>query len=195
MKSQSQGPSSRVRPEGKHDPQPAVEGHSRTEWGRDESSLPTPPSVDDLSVTRERERRPVEAFVHRWHSLELGPGWKACFGARYHNQLVAVCVVGRPKARHADDGSELAITRYCSRPDAPHNTGTWLIAKARDWAKLEGYSSISAHAGVEGNRGDIYRAAGFDLVDESEADGNNWTSRRGRTGHGNYTRRKYVYEL
>jgi GNAT superfamily N-acetyltransferase len=194
-KSKLQEIDDRVDRDHKYDPQPEVKPRERTEKRRYGWSIPSPPDVGSLTLTRERERQPVDAFVNQWHTLELGPGWKACFGARYRDRLVAVCVIGRPKGRHADDGTELAITRYCARPDAPQNTGSWLIAQARDWARLEGYDTISAHAGVAGNLGNIYQAAGFDLVDESEADGDNWTSRRGRSGHGNYTRRKYVYEL
>lgn len=84
------------------------------------------------------------------------------------------------------------ITRYSSRLDAPYNPGTWLISKARDWAMLEGFDTISAHAGVEGNHGEVYKAAGFELVDKREASGDNWTN---RNGFGEYTRRKYVCEL
>lgn len=118
-------------------------------------------SLDDLELTRERDRQPVNEFLEQRHPLGSVPGWKACFGARYDDLLVAVVVLGRPVSRAADDGSELSITRFCRRDDRPDNTGSWLIAPARQWAYLEGYETLSAHAGVAGNFGDVYAAVGF----------------------------------
>lgn len=57
---------------------------------------PTPKSVTDLNLTRERKKAPVDEFLERGHPLGSVPGWKACFGARYRDHLVAVVVVGRP---------------------------------------------------------------------------------------------------
>ena len=165
----------------------------------DESSkglcqLPTPESVDHLELTRERERQPINAFLEQRHPLGGVPGWKACFGARYCDSIVAVVVVGRPVARQAPD-SELAITRYCRREDRPANTGLWLIARTRRWAALEGYDTLSAHAGVAGNGGTVYEAAGFECESVNVADGAGWQSRDGRGEWDDYTRRKWVSEL
>lgn len=159
------------------------------------TDLPTPPSVDDLQFTREREQKPVNQFLEQRHPLGPVPGWKACFGARYADYLVAVVVVGRPVARLADDGTELSITRYCRRDDRPANTGSWLIAKAKDWTYLEGYEALSAHAGVAGNYGTVYEAAGFDCEKAELADGTGWTNRDGRDSWDDYERRKWVYRF
>jgi len=159
-------------------------------------SLPSPASVDDLQLTRERTQRPVNEFLEQRHPLGGVPGWKACFGARYSDLLVAVVVLGRPVARNADDGTEVSITRYCRRDDRPSNTGTWLLARARKWAALEGYETISAHAGVAGNYGTVYDAAGFDVVDVTMADGQGWLSQGDdRDTWDDYERRKWVYNL
>ena len=137
---------------------------------------PTPSSVDDLVLVRERERKPVNEFLEQRHPLGSVPGWKACFSARYRDTIVAIVVVGRPVARAADDGSELSITRFARRDDRPANTGSWLIARARNWARLEGYATISAHSGIAGNYGMVYEAAGFEVTDLSMADGQGWLS-------------------
>lgn len=159
------------------------------------TSPPTPVSVDDLELTRERDRQPVNEFLEQRHPLGAVAGWKACFGARYQDYLVAVVVIGRPVARMADDGTELSITRYCRRDDRPDNTGSWLIARARDWVELEGYEALSAHAGVAGNYGHVYEAAGFGCEKVEVADGKGWTNRDGRESWDDYERRKWVYRF
>lgn len=155
---------------------------------------PTPSSVDDLELTRERTRQPINEFLEQRHPLGDVPGWKACFSARYRDSIVAVVVVGRPVARQSPDG-ELSVTRFCRREDRPANTGSWLIARARRWAALEGYDTLSAHAGVAGNYGTVYEAAGFDCVETTVADGAGWKSREGRDSWDDYQRRKWVSEL
>ncbi|WP_425498956.1 MULTISPECIES: XF1762 family protein [Halobacteriales] len=129
------------------------------------------------------------------HKLGGIPGWKAAFGARHKSNLIAVCVLGRPVARMVDEDKEISITRYGSRPERPSNTGSWLIARARKWAFLEGYQRISAHAGVAGNKGTIYSAAGFKLVREEKAQGDSWQSREGRSSVDDFVRRKWIYRL
>ncbi|WP_135666604.1 hypothetical protein [Halorhabdus rudnickae] len=59
---------------------------------------------------------------------------------------------------------------------------SWLISKARDWAERAGYSRIAALAGVDGNRGHCYPAAGFELEEKVsqyvDGNGNVWPKRR-----------------
>lgn len=160
------------------------------------SSPPTPSTVDDLELVRERERQPVNEFLEQRHPLGSVPGWKACFSARYNDSIVALVVVGRPTARMADDGTELSITRFCRRDDRPANTGSWLIARSREWARLEGFDTISAHAGVAGNYGTVYEAAGFEVTNVTMADGSGWlTQGDDRDTWDDYERRKWEYEL
>lgn len=160
------------------------------------SAPPTPASVDDLELVRERKRAPVNEFLEQRHPLGRVPGWKACFSARFRDSIVAVVVIGRPVARQADDGTELNVTRFCRREDRPANTGSWLIARARDWARLEGYDTLTAHSGVAGNYGTVYEAAGFECVDTVMADGKGWLSQgEDRKTWEDYERRKWEYEL
>jgi hypothetical protein len=163
-----------------------------------EEKINTPYSVSDLRLSRERSRNEVNAFLESnpvEHKLGGVPGWKAAFGARYQTELIAVCILGRPVSRMVDADEEISITRFGTRPERPANTGSWLIAQARDWAFLEGYQRISAHAGVAGNRGTVYSAAGFKLVREEKAQGDSWQSREGRSSVDDFIRRKWVYEL
>lgn len=162
------------------------------------NEVETPSSVSDLKVSRERSRNEVNDFLESeviGHKLGGVPGWKAAFGARYNTHLIAVCVVGRPVARMVNAEEELSITRYAAHPERPANTGSWLIAHARRWAFLEGFSRISAHAGVAGNGGTVYAASGFELTREDFARGDSWKSREGRSGVNDFIRRKWVYQL
>lgn len=159
------------------------------------ADMPTPASVSNLTLVRERTRQPVNEFLEQLHPLGSVPGWKACFSARYSDCIVALIVLGRPVARMADDGTEISIIRFCRRDDRPENTGSWLIARARNWAALEGFDTLSAHSGVAGNYGTVYEAAGFECVDVKMADGDGWTSREGRDSWDDYKRRKWVYDL
>jgi hypothetical protein len=51
------------------------------------------------------------------------------------------------------------------------------------------------YAGVAGNHGTIYEAAGFDCVETTAADGSGWTNRDDRDSWDDYQRKKWVYEF
>lgn len=158
------------------------------------SQLPKPNSVDDLRLTRERSRSEVNDFLDDEvveHELGSVPGWKAAFGARFNGELIAVCILGRPVARHIDADEVISISRFASVPTRPANTGSWLIARAREWARLEGYQKMIAYAGVSNNYGTIYKASGFKLIKEVEAQGDSWNSREDRKTVPDFTRRKW----
>jgi len=153
-------------------------------------------SVTDLTLTRETSRNAVNQFLEREHPRGGVQFWHACFGARYDGSLVACVVFERPSARMLDDGSVIELTRFGVRDDRPMNTGSWLIAKARNWAELEGYDRLVTYAGVSGNYGTVYEAAGFECDDVSISDGAGWTTHaEDRQTWDDYERRRWVYEL
>lgn len=155
-------------------------------------------AVSDLELTRERSRNEVNQFLESErvdHNRGGVPGWKAAFGARHHEELIAVCVLSRPVARELDDGETISISRLAAVPERPANTGSWLIARARRWAELEGFSRMIAYAGVAGNKGTVYAAAGFELDKVDEADGDGWQYREGRDSWEDYTRRRWIYDF
>lgn len=157
-----------------------------------------PGSVSDLRLTRERSRLEINEFLDSEvvdHKLGSVPGWKAAFGARFNGKLIAVCILGRPVARHINADEVISISRFAALPTRPANTGSWLIARARRWARLEGYQRMIAYAGVAGNYGTIYEAAGFRLIKQDEAQGNSWNSRDNRRTVSDFTRRKWRYTL
>jgi hypothetical protein len=159
------------------------------------SSHTEPYSTSYLTLNRERSKRTVNGFLETHHPRGGVPGWKACWTAQYASEIVALIVLGRPVSRHADDGTQISITRFARRDDRPANTGSWLIGQVRPWARLEGYDRLVTHAGVAGNYGTTYEAAGFRCTDVTQADGSGWTSRDSRDEWDDYTRRTWVYDL
>jgi hypothetical protein len=159
----------------------------------------TPNSISDLRIVRERSRNEINEFLELEkvdHKLGSVVGWKAAFGARYRGELIAVCILSRPVSRHLDDGSVISISRLACLPTRPDNTGSWIIAKTRNWARLEGYDTMIAYAGVAGNFGTVYSAAGFELdYEEEEADGNGWQYRENRDSWDDYMRKRWSYSL
>jgi len=159
------------------------------------TTRPVPGDTAELELTRERGRQAVNAFLETVHPLGGVPGWNACFGARYRDDLVAVLVLSRPTARHLPDDEIVEISRFGRREDRPANTGSWIIARGRTWAQLEGYGRMIAYAGVEGNTGTVYSAAGFSPVDLGEVDPSTWTHRDGREELDKYHRFRWEYPL
>jgi len=159
------------------------------------TSPPSPASLKDLELTRERGRKEVNNFLERNHPQGDVPGWLACFGARYQGHLVGCVVVGRPVARNLDNGDVIEIRRIGIREDRPANMASWLVARSRKWAALEGYERMITYAGVAGNYGTVYEAAGFTCDQTTSADGSGWTNRKERDNWEDYERRRWSYEL
>jgi len=171
-----------------------------SDWGRRMSDAqltdpPSPASVTNLVLTRERSRNRANRLLERHHPRGRVQYWYACFGARYQGHLVGCVVIERPSARQLDDGTVVEITRLGLRPDRPANLGSWLIARARRWCELEGYEQLIAYAGVAGNYGTVYEAAGFECDDVTQSDGSGWTNRNGRDEWDDYERRRWVCDL
>lgn len=90
-----------------------------------------------------------------------------------------VAIVGRPTARHLDDGITTAeITRVCT--DGARNACSMLYGAARRAAKAMGYERVVTYTLAE-ECGSSLRAAGF-RVDRERAGGTSsaWHSREGR---------------
>lgn len=130
------------------------------------------------------------------HDLGGVSSWKAAFVARHDGAIVSALTMHH--YHPSTNGVEIAITRVANHPSAPKNTSTWVIARARKWAERAGYERVATYAGVGGNEGVCYRAAGFDAVGEPvEVDGKNWTSDHHGAADEDSTwlKQKYVYEL
>lgn len=174
---------------------------------REQAVVPTPPSCSALNVEQVSgggSRIRINEFLEGGpdglvdHSLGGVHIWKAAFAAKYQGETIAVLVLSTPASPHADPDEELVISRLACHPVRPPNTSSWFIARARDWARERGYQRLVAFAGVGGNDGTCYEAAGFSHQETVWADGSGWTNRDGRQEVVNgrrWRRSKWVYDL
>ncbi|MFF7415619.1 XF1762 family protein [Streptomyces lydicus] len=111
-----------------------------------------------LVAVRSRE---AADFVRTWHRRHPPPAGQV-FAVGVTNEdgiLRAVAIVGRPVARHLDDGATLEVTRTCS--DGIRNANSLLYGAAWRAAKALGYTRLITYTqdGESGAslRGDNWR--------------------------------------
>ncbi len=104
-------------------------------------------------------------FVQMWHRHHRPPvGAKFWFGlADDQDRLVAVAIVGRPVARHLDDGLTLEVTRSCT--DGTRNANSMLYGAAWRTTKDLGYRRLITYT-QQGESGASLRGAGWRIVAE-----------------------------
>ncbi len=102
-------------------------------------------------------------FVAAWHRHHGPPvGHKFSIGvADEHDTLVGVAVVGRPVARHLDDGLTLEALRVAT--DGHKNACSLLYAAAWQAARALGYRRLVTYTQA-GESGASLRAAGWRIV-------------------------------
>ena len=86
--------------------------------------------------------------------------------------MVGVVIVGRPVARHRDDGLTAEVTRLCVL-DAEPNACSFLYGKAAKAALALGYRCIGTYT-LKRESGASLRAAGWTLI--GEVKGRSWTT-------------------
>lgn len=80
-------------------------------------------------------------FIRRHHRHHLPPqGWKWGVAVSDGSRIVGVITVGRPVARHYDDGMTLEVTRCCT--DGTKNACSMLYGAARRVAMGLGYKRL-----------------------------------------------------
>lgn len=115
--------------------------------------------------------RQANAFVqehHRHHKPVTGT--KFCLGVARQDdlKLVGVAMVGRPVARHYDDGLTLEVNRTCT--DGTPHANSFLYGAAWRAAKALGYCRLITYTQA-GESGASLRGAGWRVVGEREARG------------------------
>jgi hypothetical protein len=85
-------------------------------------------------------------------------GMKFAVGVAHETELVGVAIVGRPVARHLDDGVSVEVTRTCTTGTRNANSKlygvSWRVARALGFQRLITYTQ-------DGESGASLRAAGF----------------------------------
>ena len=109
--------------------------------------------------------RQAQNFVALHHRHHLPPrGQKFSIGIERDAELVGVVIVGRPIARHYDDGYTAEVTRSCVLPNIP-NGNSMLYGAAWRAAKAMGYRRLITYTQA-GESGASLRAAGWSVLAE-----------------------------
>jgi hypothetical protein len=108
-------------------------------------------------------QKDAKAFVATWHRHHKPPlGAVFTVGAADQDGILrAVAMVGRPVARHFDDGQTLEVTRTAT--DGVRNANSLLYGAAWRAAKALGYTRLITYT-QEGETGASLRAAGWMVV-------------------------------
>ena len=105
---------------------------------------------------------------HRHHTPPVGHLFS--IGAFHDGRLCGVAIVGRPVARHRDDGLTAEVTRLCT--DGTRNAASFLLGRAARAALALGYRRIGTYT-LAREGGESLRAAGWHVVAESA--GGSWS--------------------
>lgn len=104
------------------------------------------------------------SFILAHHRHHRPPrGMKFALGVSDSQELVGVATVGRPVARHLDDGATVEVTRTCTH-QVP-NANSMLYGAAWRAARAMGYSRMVTYT-QRGESGSSLRAAGLVSVAE-----------------------------
>lgn len=113
----------------------------------------------------------ADAFIaahHRHHRPTVG--WKFGVAVNDGSEVVGVVVVGRPVARHNDNGLTLEVTRCCT--DGTKNAASMLYGAAWRAAKALGYRRLITYTLVS-EAGTSLTAAGWRCL--YEVPGRSWS--------------------
>lgn len=109
--------------------------------------------------------REANAYVEQYHRHH-GPvvGHKFSIGLSDGEKIVGVAIVGRPVARHLDDGWTLEVNRLCT--DGTRNAcsmlyaAAWRAARAMGYKRLVTYILDTENGGqFTGRRVEVHRAS------------------------------------
>lgn len=101
---------------------------------------------------------------HRHHGRL--PGDKFCLGVARFHEIVGVAIVGRPVARHFDDGWSLEVTRVCVT-EGVRNANSMLYGACWRATKALGYRRLYTYTRAD-ESGSSLRGAGWKVIAERE---------------------------
>lgn len=104
----------------------------------------------------------AKEYIGKHHRHHLPPhGWKFGVAAKVNGEIVGVVTVGRPIARHFDNGLTAEVTRLCT--DGTKNACSMLYGAARRAAFAMGYRRIITYV-LESESGLSLKASGWKFV-------------------------------
>jgi len=99
-------------------------------------------------------------FIREHHRHHQPPvGWKYGIAVNDGESVVGVITVGRPVARHLDDGWTLEVTRCCT--DGTKNAASKLYSAAWRAGRALGYKRMITYTLADAEPGTSLRAAGW----------------------------------
>jgi hypothetical protein len=131
-------------------------------------------------------------FVAGWHRHHQPPiGHKFSIGIADDTVLVGVAIIGRPVARHYDNGQTLEVIRTAT--DGTPNANSALYGAAWRATKALGYRRLITYTQT-GETGASLRAAGWQVIAERPARPNWDTPSRPRDDKGTGNVQRYLWE-
>jgi len=123
----------------------------------------------------------AQQFVASFHRHNKAPkGYLFAVGVSDGESLVGVATVGRPVARHLDDGETAEVTRCCVIAEAPKGACSFLYARCWQAARAIGWKRMVTYT-LQSESGASLRGAGWKVVAEvKQRDPGNWQNRPGR---------------
>ncbi|MED0672304.1 hypothetical protein P4S95_19200 [Aneurinibacillus aneurinilyticus] len=114
-------------------------------------------------------------YVRQYHRHHLPPqGHKFSIAVADQDKVVGVVIVGRPVARHLDNGRTLEVIRCCT--DGTKNAASMLYATAWRAARAMGYRRLITYTLIE-EPGTSLRAAGWKTLYQTKGGSWNRSSR------------------
>lgn len=112
-------------------------------------------------------------FVRDHHRHHVPPvGHLFSLGAFLGDRMIGVAIVGRPVARHRDDGLTAEITRLCVI-EGVRNAASFLLGRAAKAAFALGFRRIGTYT-LASESGTSLRAAGWRVI--GEVRGRSWSA-------------------
>lgn len=128
--------------------------------GKDTALEVVPMTLSEANTYVEREHRHHGKVVGHLFSIGLVSG----------NEIVGVCIVGRPVARARDDGFTAEVTRLCT--DGTPHACSKLYAAAWRAARAMGYRRIGTYI-LAAEPGTSLKAAGWKMIGSTP--GRSWS--------------------
>jgi len=130
------------------------------------------------------------AFVSEHHRHHTPPvGHLFSIAAYEGERLCGVAIVGRPVARHRDDGLTAEVTRLCT--DGTKDACSFLYGRAAKAALALGYRRLGTYT-LASESGASLRAAGWRVV--AEVKGRSWDTPSRRRADKHPTEDKLLWE-
>jgi hypothetical protein len=139
--------------------------------------------------------REAADFVNEHHRHNVSPqGHKYSIGLNDGEKVIGVAIVGRPIARHNDNGLTLEVTRLCVL-EGFKDACSMLYAAAWRVARNLGYKRLITYT-LKSEPGTSLKAAGWKIIGETQYKPRGWNvPSRPRTKAERYPEeQKYIWE-